>query len=471
MLESRSMPEESSESTAHRHFHWCLAAVLLPVLSLPFEWFAVYQDHQSSRATPDRRRWSRLLLGIATVDTIVAALVIALIASGAWGWHTLTERQSRPRPGEAVRIGVTTVVNPETAEAQIGTVAIDSPAERAGLRPGDVIVSLDGDPIRRVEDLASRIRSSTPGVPRTLRIRRAGEELELAVKPELRTATREPVRPLFDAGPTPSCAADAASYASAFSRWRGLWAGVILILLFWLMGRWAQPHTPPLWSWIVAALGSSVLAGSLVVAGVCLGVGGRSVAGPLLADLAQSIAALVVGVIAMRYMAGRGLLGARLSPILSDPRAIVLGFFYLFAVNGRLSIFNSALEAFGHVQWSAMKPDDSLAWSVAALGWPGTVLLAFTIVVVGPLEEEVLFRGVILPRLTPWLGSTWAIVATSVIFAVLHERFGSEPLGIRPAGVFVLALALGWARLRTGGLNAPIAMHVVTNALVSFATR
>src|SRR6266849_3824515 len=95
MLESRSMPEESSESTAHRHFHWCLAAVLLPVLSLPFEWFAVYQDHQSSRATPDRRRWSRLLLGIATVDTIVAALVIALIASGAWGWHTLTERESR----------------------------------------------------------------------------------------------------------------------------------------------------------------------------------------------------------------------------------------------------------------------------------------------------------------------------------------------------------------------------------------
>jgi len=143
-------------------------------------------------------------------------------------------------------------------------------------------------------------------------------------------------------------------------------------------------------------------------------------------------------------------------------------FFYLFAVNGRLSIFNSALEACGHVQWSAMKPDDSLAWSVAALGWPGTVLLAFTIVVVGPLEEEVLFRGVILPRLTPWLGSTWAIVATSVIFAVLHV--GSEPLGIRPAGVFVLALAWGWARLRTRGLNAPIAMHIVTN-LVSFATR
>ncbi len=87
------------------------------------------------------------------------------------------------------------------------------------------------------------------------------------------------------------------------------------------------------------------------------------------------------------------------------------------------------------------------------------------------MQEEVLFRGMILPRLTPWLGSTWAIVATSVIFAVLHERFGGEPLGIRPAGVFVLALALGWARLRTGGLNAPIALHILTNALVSFSPR
>jgi len=28
---------------------------------------------------------------------MVAALVIALFASGVWGWHTLTQRRSQPR--------------------------------------------------------------------------------------------------------------------------------------------------------------------------------------------------------------------------------------------------------------------------------------------------------------------------------------------------------------------------------------
>ena len=463
-------PNESPESMARRHFHWCLAGAILPVLSLPFEWFMAYRAHRSSGTMPDHR-WSRLLLGLATVDTIVAALVIALLASGVWEWHTLSERRSRPGPGEAVRIGVTITANPETDGMQISTVGIGSPAERAGLRPGDVITALDGNPIRTVEDLPAMIRSSTPGAPRTLRVRRAGEEIEIVVTPELRSATREPPRALLDAAPTPSCLADAAAYARILSRWRGLWAGGILILLFWLVWRRAQRYAPPLWSWVVAALGSMVLAGPLASLGVCLTVGGRTIAGPMVASLAQSTAALLVGLMAMRYMAGKGLLGARLEPVLSPRRAILLGFFYVVAVDVRLSIFSSALEAFWHVQWPALDAEGNVARSVAAFGWPGAALLALTIVVVGPLEEEVLFRGVILPRLTPWLGATWAIVATSVLFAVMHEGFGRVPIGLRPAGVFVIALAFGWARLRTGGLAAPIAMHVITNALVSLSPR
>jgi membrane protease YdiL (CAAX protease family) len=37
---------------------------------------------------------------------------------------------------------------------------------------------------------------------------------------------------------------------------------------------------------------------------------------------------------------------------------------------------------------------------------------------------------------------------------------------LRPAAVFVIALAFGWARLRSGGLAAPIVMHVATNAIL-----
>ncbi len=87
-------PEASPGTTARRHFHWCLAAAILPVVSLPFEWFVAYRDQRAVDPTPDHRRWSRWLIGLAAVDTIVAAFVIALVASGVWGSHTLTQSRS-----------------------------------------------------------------------------------------------------------------------------------------------------------------------------------------------------------------------------------------------------------------------------------------------------------------------------------------------------------------------------------------
>jgi membrane protease YdiL (CAAX protease family) len=63
------------------------------------------------------------------------------------------------------------------------------------------------------------------------------------------------------------------------------------------------------------------------------------------------------------------------------------------------------------------------------------------------------------------MGAAGAVVASSVVFAALHEGFGGEPFGVRAAGVFVHALVLGWARFRTGGLAAPITLHVTINTL------
>ena len=185
-----------------------------------------------------------------------------------------------------------------------------------------------------------------------------------------------------------------------------------------------------------------------------------------MASLTQTIAALIVALMAMRSMARQGLLGAHLEPILGARPAVGLGFFYVIAVNARLTIFSFGLEALARVQWPVLDAERNITASATAFGWSGAVLLALMIVLVGPVEEEVLFRGVLLPRLTPRLGAAWAIVVTSVIFAVLHEGFGREPLGLRPAAVFVIALAFGWARLRSGGLAAPIVMHVATNAIL-----
>jgi membrane protease YdiL (CAAX protease family) len=332
-------------------------------------------------------------------------------------------------------------------------------------------VSVDGTLIGKVADVLRTMRSGTPGAPRKLRIKRAGKEAEITVMPERRPAFHEPAAALFDAAPTPSCLADSVSQARTLFRLTGPWAAGLLMILLWFVGRRARPRAPTLWLWVVAALGSAALAGPLVWSAVCLSVGGRSVGGALVAGLAQSAATLIVGLVAMRHMAGKGLLRARLEPLLGARRAIVLGFFYVVAVNIRLSIFGTAIEAFGHVNVPAGATEANAAIGLVNLGWPGALLLALTVAVIGPVEEEVLFRGVILPRLAAWMGAGWAILASSAVFSVLHEGFGGGPFGLRAASVFLLALVLAWARLRTGGLAAPITMHIVTNALSLLARR
>ena len=62
-------------------------------------------------------------------------------------------------------------------------VAADSPAEEAGLRPGDFITTIDGQPIEGYEDLVNALAKHRPGETVTLGVERPGEEpFEVAVE-------------------------------------------------------------------------------------------------------------------------------------------------------------------------------------------------------------------------------------------------------------------------------------------------
>jgi len=60
----------------------------------------------------------------------------------------------------------------------------NSPARRAGLREGDIIVALEGQPLAGVDDLHRVLTDVRVGVSSTLTVIRWTEKLELKVVPE-----------------------------------------------------------------------------------------------------------------------------------------------------------------------------------------------------------------------------------------------------------------------------------------------
>ncbi|MCA9651222.1 MAG: trypsin-like peptidase domain-containing protein [Myxococcales bacterium] len=85
--------------------------------------------------------------------------------------------------GEVVRgwLGAGNVPGEEGPGAEVGAVYADTPAERAGLRPGDVVEALDGEAIESFEALRARVGTKQPGDEVELRVRRGDETLELRV--------------------------------------------------------------------------------------------------------------------------------------------------------------------------------------------------------------------------------------------------------------------------------------------------
>jgi serine protease Do len=82
-------------------------------------------------------------------------------------------------------------VTPELAEAMgldvdrgalVASISPDGPAADTDLRPGDVIVSLDGEPIERAQDLSRRISQMAPSTEVRLGVRRDGREREVRLE-------------------------------------------------------------------------------------------------------------------------------------------------------------------------------------------------------------------------------------------------------------------------------------------------
>jgi hypothetical protein len=86
-------------------------------------------------------------------------------------------------------------------------------------------------------------------------------------------------------------------------------------------------------------------------------------------------------------------------------------------------------------------------------------IVLFVVVVIGaPLVEELVYRGFIQGGLQTRIGSTWALIFTSVWFTVVHL----EPVEF--PGLFAIAVVLGLCYRRTQRLGLSIVTHLAFNA-------
>lgn len=85
-----------------------------------------------------------------------------------------------------------------------------------------------------------------------------------------------------------------------------------------------------------------------------------------------------------------------------------------------------------------------------------TIIEVFSFLVVAPITEEFIFRGIILQRWASKWGTTPAIWVSSIVFGCLH---------VNPIGLSVFGIVMALLYLRTRTLIVPIIAHVLNNLL------
>ena len=87
------------------------------------------------------------------------------------------------------------------------------------------------------------------------------------------------------------------------------------------------------------------------------------------------------------------------------------------------------------------------------------ILLVFSAVIIAPMFEELMFRGLVQSTLTAHLGRPFlSIGITSLLFAAMHPS-------THFAGIFVLSCGMGLAYEKSGSLFRSIWMHFLFNSI------
>ncbi len=390
-----------------------------------------------------RRLDARRLLGLAALDLLATvALVVLWISPAAHPAPSSPERQS-------VGLRVSTV----DGGARVDAVVSGGPAEKGGVRVGDVIDEVDGESLTSVEALAAAMQKVGP---HALGIRRGSAHSKAVVHP-MRASVASKRMGLSDVW----VGADKDAREAAREGLLFLAPPAALLAAIWALTRRTSFAVPGL---VVGALLVSWAITSLFTVAMERFLHGVTWAGVLTSMLTWT-AAILAGAAAMWTKRERLRIAAPGSPRATggwQPSGLRArkwaraGVFAALLLAPRTLTIGAFLARFVNVPKLGTTPVDSIQF-MPAKALPFFVLGA---VVVAPMAEELLFRGVLHGWLRSFLSTPAAIAIGAATFALCHLQYGAQIVA-----VFGIGCVLGWVREGSGTLRAPMAVHGAYNAV------
>ncbi|MCK5799729.1 MAG: CPBP family intramembrane metalloprotease, partial [Deltaproteobacteria bacterium] len=435
-----------------RDFHIALLVSFVPILSLPVTWILASLSARRGAPEPGDRVWIRGLVALALVDTAIAFVLVAGIPRVTAAILARTRAAARPTIGVILDPGTAAPHGgaPRVRGCGVRRVLAGTPAARAGLRAGDRIVAVDDASIGDCSALRGAVEKSLKGHARRFRVRRRGMALTKTIIPLANAAQRALAKrtALFEGSEPCPDGVSPGGFSVGDGQLRALAVVAALFLVAfvgWWRGAWRPLRVVGILT-VVLALGY-LLVPLGVKALLCALTGGVGLGAVLVALVAGPAVVVAILAVLLPRLRRMGALDSRpgLVTTVTPWAALGLGIAYAFAGVWRVRVLGLFVEGFGSGGGGTDPAFTGLLTQATATP-VALALFALAAAFVGPLAEELMMRGLLLPWLTSWLDHRVALALASLAFALLHAQYGAADL----VAVFWLGWVFGWARLRSG---------------------
>lgn len=123
-----------------------------------------------------------------TMMMLAPLAAVALVLSG-----LRADDKDKPKPADKPGfIGIQIKAEGDAKGATVQSVIDDGPAAKAGLKPEDVILKINGKEFESLEEFVKLVRANKPGDTVTLSIKRDGKDMEIKIKATVAPEPKEP---------------------------------------------------------------------------------------------------------------------------------------------------------------------------------------------------------------------------------------------------------------------------------------